>query len=91
MMDWNALVVFVLWVGLSIGVARVAEQRGRDKGKWFLASLLISPVLALLFLVAKPLPETPSVAEHKRIPCKQCAEMIQPGAKICRFCGAERT
>jgi hypothetical protein len=24
-----------------------------------------------------------------RVPCPYCAEMILPGAKVCRFCGRE--
>jgi len=29
--------------------------------------------------------------ERKRVPCDRCAELIFPEAKVCRYCGAERT
>jgi rRNA maturation endonuclease Nob1 len=29
--------------------------------------------------------------ERPRVPCDRCAELILPEAKVCRYCGAERT
>ena len=29
--------------------------------------------------------------ERTRVPCDRCAELILPEAKVCRYCGAERT
>jgi hypothetical protein len=31
--------------------------------------------------------DSPLRAEPARVPCPQCAEMILPAAKVCRFCG----
>lgn len=40
--------------------------------------------------------ETPAgrqaeATESQRMPCPECAELIMPSAKRCRFCGAELT
>jgi hypothetical protein len=32
-----------------------------------------------------------STRTEGRVPCPYCAEMILPGAKVCRFCGRELT
>ena len=84
----------VAWVGLSLGVSAIASQRERDHVLWFLISLVTSPVLAILMLIALPQQslEVGSIESGrvKRVKCDQCAELILPDAKRCRFCGASR-
>ena len=47
-MEW-----FLFWIGGAIGVGIIATNyRGRDSAGWFLLSLLISPLLGLLFVLA---------------------------------------
>jgi GYF domain 2 len=41
-----------LWFVLSLAVAWAADQRKRDSGSWFVLSVILSPVLALLLLMA---------------------------------------
>jgi hypothetical protein len=42
------------WLILAIVVASAASARGRDAKNWFLLSLVISPIIALLALLAYP-------------------------------------
>jgi hypothetical protein len=51
--------------------------------------LLVAAIgLALFFVLRRSAPASRPQAEQ-RVPCPYCAELILPGAKICRFCGRE--
>lgn len=81
-----------VWLALAVAVGVLASNRGRSGVGWFVLSVLLSPLLGLLFcLVAKDLSRAPGTgqpgpATHRR--CPQCAEFIQPAAKVCKHCGA---
>ncbi len=45
--------------------------------------MLVIPALLAIVIARR------AGASQKRIPCPYCAEMIQPQARICRFCGKE--
>ena len=49
-------VVIAIWVAVSAGLAYYATTRGRSAGKWFLASLFLSPLLAYALLNKDPDP-----------------------------------
>jgi hypothetical protein len=50
----TGLVICIIWVSVAFIIAAVAGQRGRSALAWFIASLLLSPILALLLLLAFP-------------------------------------
>ena len=88
--------IFVFWVALSVAVGVFASSRGRSGVGWFFLSLLISPVLGLLFLaVTRDLSSGatasagPSEATHVR--CPACAEWVFPEAAVCKHCSAALT
>src|SRR5665647_1563673 len=41
----------VLWIICSIGVGYFASNKGKSPGKWFIISILISPIMGAIFLV----------------------------------------
>jgi uncharacterized RDD family membrane protein YckC len=41
----------VLWIICSMGVGYFASKKGKNPGKWFLISLLISPIMGAIFLL----------------------------------------
>ena len=41
----------VLWTICSVGVGYVASKKGKNPGKWFIISLLISPMMGAIFLL----------------------------------------
>lgn len=44
--------IILIWIAFSIIIWPIANNRGRSGAGWFLLALLISPLLALLFLLA---------------------------------------
>ena len=87
---------FVLfWLVFSLIPAALASNKGRSGFAWFCLSVLISPLLALLFvLLVSPIKAT---LEQKKIDsgesrkCPKCAELVKVEARKCRFCGSTLT
>jgi len=74
-------IVFILLFGLIGSMA--ASVRGWHPAMGFLAGALLGPFSLLLFFVS-------GVTKRDTAPmkvCGQCAEQVQPAAKVCRFCG----
>jgi hypothetical protein len=68
----------VLWLCGTAAVAAWASRRARSGVGWLLVSLLLSPLVAGIFLW--------SSRDRSRRPCVSCAEEIRMEAKICPFC-----
>lgn len=87
--------IVLFWVGGSIAVGVGASSRGRSGFGWFVLSLLISPLLALIVLALMPnlaekaaaLASQPSVDTH--VKCPDCAELVRKEAKVCKHCGCK--
>lgn len=74
-------VVFILLFGLIGSMA--ASVRVWHPAMGFLAGALLGPFSLLLFFVS-------GVTKRDTKPmkvCGQCAEQVQPAAKVCRYCG----
>ncbi|MBZ9759492.1 hypothetical protein LB553_01145 [Mesorhizobium sp. CA8] len=98
--------LIAIYLGLSFIVGIAAQNhRGRRGMPWFLLSLVATPLIGgLLLLASKDLRQshlTVSVTaeEPQRFTngpifekaCPLCAELVKVDAKICRFCRHEFT
>lgn len=84
--------IIVGWIALSLLVWFLALGRGRSGFGWCLLALAISPLLAgILLLVLTPVSsrvEADKIASGELRRCPMCAELIQPEAVKCRYCGS---
>jgi hypothetical protein len=72
--------IVLLWGILALSAIPIAEARGRSGGVWFLVALVISPILAIILLLASDRP-------RKR--CPDCDELAQHAARLCPHCRHE--
>lgn len=79
------------WFLFAIACAVFASNRGRSAIGWFVIAVLLSPLIALIFLlVTKDLSRSaaqtvPNETTHVR--CPACAEFVLPQATVCKHCG----
>jgi predicted RNA-binding Zn-ribbon protein involved in translation (DUF1610 family) len=76
----------IIWLALCFAVGFYAEHKGRSGVGLFFLSFLLSPLVGFIAaLVMSPDEKKVAAAQGKKR-CPQCAEYVQPEAKICRFC-----
>ena len=80
------LLIFIGWVVLCGAVGKYAENKGRNGIGIFFLSFLLSPLVGFVVALAMSPNEKKVAAAQGKKRCPQCAEYIQPDAKICRFC-----
>ena len=81
--------IFIFWFLFSIAVGILGSNRGRSGIGWFLISVIVSPLLGLIFLlVMRNLTddsERPNPDTHVR--CPECKELVRMVASKCKHCG----
>lgn len=80
------LLIFIGWFVLCGAVGKYAENKGRNGIGIFFLSFLLSPLVGFVVALAMSPNEKKVAAAQGKKRCPQCAEYIQPDAKICRFC-----
>jgi len=90
--------IAIFWLLLAAGLGLLANARGRNGFGWFLLAALLSPLIAIIFLLVLPklgdaaAPRSPSgdvISERTHTRCPSCRELVRRDASKCRFCGAE--
>ena len=83
--------IFLFWIVFAMIVAVIAINRGRNGGVWVLLSIVISPVLSLILLLAlKNMRENEnSPNPNTHVKCPDCKELVFKEAVVCKHCGCK--
>lgn len=82
----EVVVYVVIWLALCAVVGFYAEGKGRSGVGIFFLSFFLSPLVGLIAAVSMRADENKIAVAQGKKQCPQCAEYVQPEAKICRFC-----
>jgi ABC-type transport system involved in cytochrome c biogenesis permease subunit len=90
------LLIIVLWLAFSVITAYVASERGRSVAGIFFLSVILSPLVGFLTVVAlpareKPKPEAFAATFKARKRCTNCEAWMLKAAIICPRCDAPQT
>jgi hypothetical protein len=80
------VLVVIAWLVLCGAVAVYAGNKGRSGVGFFFLSLFLSPLVGFVVAVAVSPDENKVAFTQGKKRCPECAEFVQPAAKICRFC-----
>jgi hypothetical protein len=75
------VLIIVFWLGLAVAVGAIAVGRDRSGIGWFLLAVIISPLIAGIFLLI--------VGEGGTDRCPFCAEKVKSKARICPHCRSD--
>lgn len=88
--------LFLLWFGLACAVGYAAGRMGRSWVGWFSLAVIISPLLAGIFLAisgskgiaAAPRDEIGNlITPDTHVHCPDCRELVRKDARKCKHCG----
>jgi hypothetical protein len=85
--------LIVLYLALGLIPAVIASKKGNSGANAFALAMLISPALAIIFVIAAR-PNTKKIDQDKVAgghykQCPSCAEIVKRDAVVCPFCQRE--
>lgn len=85
------MVLWGFWLVAAMAVGVVAATRNRSGFAWFVIAAVLSPLLAILLLLALRRGDDGAVAytaqTHRH--CPECREIVRADARLCKHCGSK--
>src|ERR1051326_8281307 len=81
--------IFIFWFVFSIVVGVIAAARGRSGLGYFLLSLIITPLLAVILVALLPKRDPYAPMPHTHVRCPDCKELVLNEARVCKHCGCK--
>lgn len=78
--------VMVIWVAFAVIVGQIAKRRGREASDFFFAALFLSPLIALIILIAIPIVIPP---DPQKTQCPHCHGLVDRDVECCMHCARD--
>lgn len=86
MTEFQFAMAIVIWFALAVIVAAVADARGSNGSLYFFLSLVLSPLIAFIVLIALP---SSDVIPEGQAKCPHCHGLVDMNVSCCMHCRRE--
>lgn len=80
--------IVILWLAFSIAAGMWANSKGRSGLGYFLLSVILSPLVGLIFAgIASDKRKEDQATPETHVRCPDCKELVRKDARKCKHCG----